>query len=75
MPQTAQLVRDIAETPSMSPADGINLVLVYLPGVLDVEDFKQIALRVEAIAGDIAVTIHEDRTPDGALIDRLARRC
>jgi len=57
----------------MSSSEPINLVLIYLPGILDVEDFKKIALRVRANAGNIEVYIHQDRTPEPALIEHLAR--
>lgn len=50
----------------------INLVLLFSPGVLDVEDYKKIALRVRAVARNVDVYIHEDRTPDPALLQRLA---
>jgi hypothetical protein len=56
----------------MSTPEPINLVLVYRPDFLDVEDFKKIAARVRAVAGNITVFICDDRTPDKALIDRLA---
>lgn len=49
----------------------INLVLVYLPGVLDVEDYKRIAVRVREVAPNISVYIHVDRAPNPALIQRL----
>lgn len=53
--------------------DRVNLVLLYQPGVLDVEDYRKIALRVRAVAENIAVFIHADRTPDATLIERLAK--
>jgi hypothetical protein len=57
----------------MSTADRVNLVLLFTPGVLDVEDYKKIALRVREVDSGISVFIHEDRVPDGDLVDRLAR--
>ena len=53
--------------------DRINLVLVYLPDAVDVEDFKKIAQRVREVADNVYVYIHADRTPDAALIERLAQ--
>jgi hypothetical protein len=53
--------------------DRVNLVLLYQPGILDVEDYKKIALRVRAVADNVAVFIHVDRMPDSTLIDRLAK--
>jgi hypothetical protein len=57
-----------------SASDPINLVLVYAPGILDVEDFKKIALRVRANASNIDVYILQDKTQEMALVDRLAQR-
>jgi len=53
--------------------DRVNLVLVYLPDAVDVEDYKKIAQRVRAVADNITVYIHADRTPAPALIERLAK--
>jgi ATP-grasp domain len=58
----------------MAIADPVNLVLLYAPGVLDVEDYKKIALRVRGVAPNVEVYIHQDRTPDPALVQRLASR-
>jgi biotin carboxylase len=51
----------------------VNLVLVYVPDALDVEDYKKIAERVRAVADNVSVYIHADRTPDAALIERIAK--
>ncbi len=56
----------------MPVAERINLVLVYLPDVLDVDDYKKIADHVRRINPNIDVHIHEDRAPEPALIDRLS---
>lgn len=57
----------------MSTAERVNLVLLFAPGVLDVEDYKKVALRVREKDSGISVFIHEDRVPQEDLIDQLAR--
>lgn len=57
----------------MSTAERVNLVLLFTPDMLDVEDYKKIALRVREEDSGIAVYIHEDRDPGEDLIARLAR--
>ncbi len=57
----------------MSGDDPINLVMVYIPGAVDPEDFRKIALRVRAVAPNISVFIMEDKRPERALFERLLK--
>ncbi len=57
----------------MPVSNPINLVLVYAPKAVDVEDFKKIRQRVEAIAGNIRVYIQKDQIPGTALLEELAQ--
>ncbi len=56
----------------MAVSDPINLVLVYQPDAVDVEDFKKVGLRVRTVADNLKVYIQKDRAPDKALLDELA---
>lgn len=57
----------------MPSPDPVNLVLLFSPGAVDPEDYKKIAQRVRAVADNVSIYIHEDRAPDRALIERLAK--
>lgn len=59
-------------SPRMAASERINLVLVYLPSVLDADDYAQIAGHVRAISERVDVHIHEDRAPEPGLVDRLS---
>jgi hypothetical protein len=57
----------------MASTDPINLVLVYRPKAVGVEDFEQIGRRVRTIANNVNVYIQKDELPDKALLDELSR--
>jgi hypothetical protein len=56
----------------MSKTDPINLVLVYIPDAVDVEDFRKIAERVKAVADNINVHILRDEPPGPGQLEQLA---
>ncbi len=54
-------------------AEPVNLVLVYRPNAVGVEDFNRIERRVRSIADNINVYVQKDEVPDSALVEELAR--
>ncbi len=57
----------------MVVSEQINLVLVYKPNAVDVEDFNKVGRRVQTLAGNINVHIQIDQAPEKALLEELAR--
>ncbi len=57
----------------MATTDPVNLVLVYRPHAVGVEDFNQIGRRVREIADNVNVYIQKDEFPGDALLEELAR--
>ena len=53
--------------------DPINLVLVYRPNAVGVDDFNQIGRRIREVADNINVYVQKDEVPGGALLDELAQ--
>jgi hypothetical protein len=53
--------------------DPINLVLIYGPNALDVEDFNKVATQVGVVAPHINVVVHQDKVPEIGLFEELAQ--
>jgi len=58
----------------LDPKAPVNLVLVFIPGAVDPEDFVKIAANVRTIAPNIDVYVLQDKVPDSKLFERLLAR-
>jgi hypothetical protein len=52
----------------------LNLVLVYVPSAVDVDDYNKIRHHVNLHYKNINVVIHQDTLPDPDLVDELSKR-